>query len=70
MQKVGEKIEFNLHSINIEWWNWKNIKLKRWLKKKSKAISGEPSKIGLIFKTCNPWNPRHVFNQEAQTKIN
>jgi hypothetical protein len=39
-------------------------------KKKSKAISGEPSKIGLIFKTCNPWNPRHVFNQEAQTKIN
>jgi ABC-type histidine transport system ATPase subunit len=39
-------------------------------KKKSKAISGEPSKIGLIFKNFNLWNPRHVFNQEAQTQIN
>jgi hypothetical protein len=33
---------------------------------KKQASRGESAKHGLIFQTCNPWNPKLEFNQEVQ----
>jgi len=38
--------------------------------KKTEAILGDPSEVGLISQTCNPWNPRHKLNHEAQIQTN
>jgi hypothetical protein len=37
---------------------------------KKQASSGESAKHGLIFQTCNPWNPKPEFNQEAHFSTN
>jgi len=39
-------------------------------KEKKKANPGEPSKLRLIFQTCNPWNPRLELNHEDQSPTN